>query len=698
MPGRESTRGGALGSCQQWRQFDDRVHWPTPAGETADPGCSSSDTMAHGPRGRRAFRDVRGPMKPKFLSPGADRRIAVGYLRRSTDRQEQSIPDQRAALERYAFDHGLTIARFYIDDAISGTTATRRPGFQEMVADAQRDPIPFSYVVVYDVKRFGRLGNDEAGYYRHILHTRGVEVLYVSENFSGDGTDDLLRPVKQWQAREESKDLSKVTIRGLLSKVSGGSWMGGTPPYGYDLRYQNDRSPDGEFLFVLRYMTDGTKQMLDDGGNLLRALGRDEGIVISKRDRARLVPSAPVRVATIERIFRLSAEENRGLRAVADVLNSKGVPSPRGPGYSQLFRGTWTAASIRSILINPIYVGDMVWNRRTEARFHRISEGRAVERRDLPAAHLVDNPESDWIRIENAHPALVSRRLFELAREAREGRPTSQRQRGSRVSGGWKGPRSRYLLSGLVICARCRGRYEGTYRRKGKARVDGSIVLTHYYGCSSYIRRGRSTCSFGPVEQGMLEPAVTRIVLDHYAPLLDGDIEARLAAIVREEREGNVTSARDERTRVRNEALAAERTIANLLDNITPTNREHVDERLRVLGRERDTLHRRLRELEMIALDGVEDQKLVREAWGFLAELPSVLQSGTPEMRVTAIRRCVESVVLDSEARSAVVNLHRLPAGILRGGLESRHLVLPPAACGGRPKTVLMRTGAARAS
>jgi len=30
-----------------------------------------------------------------------------------------------------------------------------------------------------------------------------------------------------------------------------------------------------------------------------------------------------------------------------------------------------------SLIANPIYVGDMVWNRRTDARFHRISNGQA---------------------------------------------------------------------------------------------------------------------------------------------------------------------------------------------------------------------------------------------------------------------------------------------------------------------------------
>ena len=136
-------------------------------------------------------------------TPRATRTTAVGYLRRSTDRQEQSIPDQKKALERYAAEHGLRIVRFYTDDAISGTSTIGRRAFQQMMADAQGNGRRFDVIVVYDVKRFGRVDNDEAGYYRHVLRMHGVEVRYVSENFNGDGTDDLLRPVKQWQARDE---------------------------------------------------------------------------------------------------------------------------------------------------------------------------------------------------------------------------------------------------------------------------------------------------------------------------------------------------------------------------------------------------------------------------------------------------------------------------------------------------------------
>ncbi|MCK4816729.1 recombinase family protein, partial [bacterium] len=142
----------------------------------------------------------------------------VGYVRRSTDRQEQSIPDQKKALEQYAIDHSLRLTKFYVDNAISGTSTLGRRAFQQMIQDAQSPNHRFNIIIIYDVKRFGRIDNDEAGYYRYVLRIHGVEVRYISENFHGDTTDDLIRSVKQWQARQESKDLSKVTIRGLLSK------------------------------------------------------------------------------------------------------------------------------------------------------------------------------------------------------------------------------------------------------------------------------------------------------------------------------------------------------------------------------------------------------------------------------------------------------------------------------------------------
>ena len=343
----------------------------------------------------------------------------VGYVRRSTDRQEQSIPDQKKAIETYATEQGLKLVKFYVDDAISGTSTLGRRAFQQMIEDAQKTSKSFDKIIVYDVKRFGRVDNDEAGFYRHILRTNGVEVLYVSENFNGDTTDDLIRPVKQWQARQESKDLSKVTIRGLLSKSETGCWMGGVPPYGYDLGYKNS---EGKFLLILRYMPDGSKQILNNNNKLVRTLAKGETLSISKRDRAKLTLSDPKRVKVIKQIFKMYVEQGKGFKSIACTLNNKNIPTARNSHWSHIYSGNWTDTTIRAMLVNPIYAGDMVWNRRTDARFHRISNGQAVDRKDVHGARLVPNDKTDWIVVRDAHPALVNRRLFEGVKQQLDNR------------------------------------------------------------------------------------------------------------------------------------------------------------------------------------------------------------------------------------------------------------------------------------
>ena len=612
-------------------------------------------------------------------SPRTTANAAVGYLRRSTDRQEQSIPDQRKALERYAEEHGLRIVKFYTDDAISGTSTAGRRAFLQMIADAQGPARRFSCIVVYDVKRFGRVDNDEAGYYRHLLRQHGVEVRYVSENFNGDGTDDLLRPVKQWQAREESKDLSKVTIRGLLSRVDSGYWMGGVPPHGYDLRYEN---AEGRFLFILRHMPDGSKQVQDEQGRVTRALVRGESLSISKRDRAKLVlgkedrvqvvkrifrmyagqskgfkaiagtfnreevptPRGPAwshiysgkwtdttirsilvnpvytgdmvtssrlkvqdeqgrvtralvrgeslsiskrdraklvlgkedRVQVVKRIFRMYAGQSKGFKAIAGTFNREEVPTPRGPAWSHIYSGKWTDTTIRSILVNPVYTGDMVWNRRTDGRFHKIVNRQATERKQVHGARLVGNPESDWIIIRDNHPALIPKRLFEQARTVRESRPASATQRGkiSRPIGNWSGSRSRFILSGLLKCARCGNRYQGYSAVKGKRRVDGTVVRTFSYVCGGYITKGASVCRLNPVDQAKLESTVIEGLLEFYAPYLGKGGRKKLTAAVREASGAETQDVAATRKRIDTEQRKLSKTIENLLDNITECNRD----------------------------------------------------------------------------------------------------------------------------
>jgi len=593
---------------------------------------------------------------------------AVGYVRRSTDRQEQSIPDQKKALEAYAAEHDFRLVKFYVDDAISGTSTLGRQAFQQMIHDAESPTHRFSIIVVYDVKRFGRIDNDEAGYYRHILRTHGVEVRYVSENFNGDTTDDLLRPVKQWQARQESRDLSKITIRGLLSKSETGCWMGGTPPYGYDLRYEN---ADGKFLFVLRYMPDRSKQLLDEKGTLVRTLARGESLSISKRDHARLVPSDPKRVKTIKRLFKMYAEQGKGYRSLADTLNQEGITTPRGPEWSHIYSGFWTDSTIRSILVNPIYTGDMVWNRRMDGRFHRISKGQAVARESVHGARLVPNQKEDWIVVRDAHPPLINRRLFEQARQRLENHPKSieQRQRISKLNTHgktWNGQRSRFILSGLLRCSLCENRYQGVTRNKGKKRLDGSKVKTCYYGCGGYITKGTSICQMNAIPKDVLESKVIEIVLDFYRSYLEKSGRQKLAEAVKAQtgtEKEDITSARQ---RAQTELESITKIINNLLDNITETNRDHVDRRLNELATKKQQIEARLEELERLSLSQAEIDTIVAEGMQFLAGLEFTLHNGLPQEKLVALRQCIERIFIDKSAGIIKLRIRLVPAGNLQ--------------------------------
>ena len=586
---------------------------------------------------------------------GARAHVAVGYCRRSTDRQEQSIPDQRKAIEQYAAENHLRVLRYYTDDAISGTSVAGRKAFQQLIADAQLQACDFGFVIVYDVKRFGRVDNDEAGYYRHILKSHGVEVLYTSENFSGDYTDDLLRPVKQWQARQESKDLSKVTIRGLLSKAPSGAWLGGVPPHGYDLRYENDK---GEILFIVRHMPDGTKQMMSPrNGKLLRTLDRGESLNISKRDKSKLIPGDPVRIEVVRKIFKMYTQEGRGLTAISDWLNRNKVPTPRGPAWSHIYCGQWADSTVRAILVNPIYAGDMVWNRRTDARFHKISNGQAHERKQPHGARLEPNAKTDWVIVPNSHEPIISRRAFELAQRIREGKPESEKQLGKeRIVGGWIGARSRFILSGLVWCGLCGHRYQGCTRTKTKPRTDGSRIRNFYYACGAYISRGTSICQYRPIPQQKLEQAVIEAVLGFYKRYEGEKGKQLLIKAVQKHIGVEAHDVAAARKRLEQDRRKIEISIAHLLDNIGSDMREMVERRLGELRRKRDELQVRADELERLAAQHHRVDGLVHEVSKFLNSLEFTLRHGLLEERKLALRQCVSTVrVDDPQRRSASI-------------------------------------------
>src|SRR5437870_1505475 len=66
---------------------------------------------------------------PSAKKTSGDARIAVGYVRASTDEQQLSPQAQRGLLERRCREHGVRLVAVFVDQGISGAApARKRPG------------------------------------------------------------------------------------------------------------------------------------------------------------------------------------------------------------------------------------------------------------------------------------------------------------------------------------------------------------------------------------------------------------------------------------------------------------------------------------------------------------------------------------------------------------------------------------------
>ena len=579
---------------------------------------------------------------------------AVGYLRRSTDRQEQSLADQEGALRHYAEAHGFEILRLYTDDAISGTSTDGRKAFLRLLADAQSDHRDFRTVLVYDIKRFGRVDTDEAGHYRYLLRKQGVEVVYVAEGFQGNTTDSLILGVKQWLGREEVRDLSKVTIRGLLSLSEGGWWMGGLSPYGYDLLYHDST---GTPYQRVRFMPGGEKQVYSPAGALLRTIPRGERLSTAKSDRARLVPSAPERVRTIQRIFQMYADLGMGLRAVASHLNEDKIPSPgcANPKANREF--TWCLSSVRGILRNHAYLGDLVWNRKAQGKFHRIANGQARTRETLHR-QVERNGQQDWIVVPDTHEALVSRELFLRAQERAKGDQRQNFRRG-------RGKHSPFLLTSLLVCDRCGFKLQGYTHHTGYRRSDGATSVTYQYTCGGYRSKGRSVCRRYWLRRDPFETFILDRVEKRLRKYLARGGEATLRRFITDEILSKVQDPREDIAKAKS-ALAGLQTEADrLLDIATPANRDFIDERLARIRAQRQALDSRLADLQRVEYRPVDLEAATTDALAYLGRFREVLESGSLEQRKEFLRGFIQEIRIDPDAGRGVISFYALPAGSL---------------------------------
>jgi hypothetical protein len=177
--------------------------------------------------------------------------------------------------------------------------------------------------------------------------------------------------------------------------------------------------------------------------------------------------------AIVRRIFREFAV-GKSPRAIATDLNRDGIPGP--------FGRTWGDTTIRGhacrgngVVNNELYAGVLVWNRQ---RF--IKDPNTGKRVSRP------NPEAKWVRTAVPELRIVDHKLWQQvklrqAKLAKQFEATTVGVRAARAERLNRLRRPAFLLSGLLTCGRCGGKY--------------GIVVNDRYGCLGHFRKG--TCNNG---------------------------------------------------------------------------------------------------------------------------------------------------------------------------------------------------------
>lgn len=383
---------------------------------------------------------------------------AIGYVRRSTDRQEESLDQQRARLEAFAKSKGWTLDAVYADDAISGSEMSR-PGLDQLIA-AAGDP-DVEVVLAWDRNRIARPKDALDGLLlERRLQEAGKRVVYAATGQEADRSfaSGLISYVEHYQNGDYLRKLSRDTMRGSVDRARRGLWAGGPVPFGYDRLILDGATPKR----IVRSRDDGGQDVLDaESGAVLDALPKGKPHKKQDHEVCTLTPSEPARVRALQEMF-ASYAAGAPTRKLRDDLNAVGFRTSRGSRF--------TVQTLIPMLENPAYVGRCVYNRRTLSKWHRYQGGTSVERGD---EGVEKRSEADWVVCEDAWPALVDAATFEAV-QAR--RVASRSDHAAHYRG--NAMKSAYLLTGRFFCGVCGGKMTGSTTTSGKG------ARTRYYQCS----------------------------------------------------------------------------------------------------------------------------------------------------------------------------------------------------------------------
>jgi site-specific DNA recombinase len=563
---------------------------------------------------------------------------AAIYSRYSSDLQRPaSIEDQarrcRAAIEQrgWAVTHTL-------EDRETVGTVTRRPGYQALLELARTGQI--DVIVVDELSRLTRDPEELASLRKHL---RFWEVGLVA---LGDGLDTIASPasaapimlVRALVNEQELEQNAHRSRRGLEGRVLAGQHAGGAV-YGYRTRPVHDDKPGDP---------PGTGQVL--GYEYL--IYEPEAVVV-------------------RRVHRLYSE-GMSSRKIAALLNAEGV-APPGANWSNrtgLRKRTWSHSAIMGdirigtgLLNQCKYDGRLIYNRSTWPK-DPDRDGRQV-RRNLPTER--------WIHVEAERLRIVPHDLWNLvkARQQRQSR-AGTRTRSSQ--------RNRRLLSGVLVCAQCGGKYV--------------LRGANTYACATRQDRGAVVCdcavtvNAAVAEQAVLDELKCLFTTEAFLDRLVERVQQRWHE-ARSAHVGQVSALQG----LQQQLAEVEDEIANLVRAVAKgVLVEALTDEMRTAEARRNRIRQEIATAQKVDLPAALTV-LPETVRRIVSDLPAMLAAGQMEQVKSALTRLVGRIEVHGEERpgrkrpGAVLVLQGNAEGILRladekvkignspGGIRTRDLM-----------------------
>lgn len=306
--------------------------------------------------------------------------------------EEESLARHKRTLLELARRDGYGVDEIY-QEVVSGDTIAQRPEMRRLLGDVQAGL--WDGVLVMEVERLARGDTIDQGLVAQTFKYSNTLIITPSKVYDPNNEfDEEYFEFSLFMSRREYKSIRRRQEAGKEAACKEGRWIANVTPYGY------------------------TRIRNEDGKGWRLAPDPAEADVLRR-----------IFVWYVDGDLRPNGEKRRlGISMICRKLHDLGIRTRTGDS-------SWSTATVRGILGNPVYTG--VIRRGRRRRVKSMVDGQLVVKR----------PHNENAELyPGLHEALISQEVFQTAQEyLRANRPPSVKDRGT-----LKSP-----LAGLIVCGRC---------------------------------------------------------------------------------------------------------------------------------------------------------------------------------------------------------------------------------------------------